>query len=305
MVRRKAWNGRPPRTEAEARRFLLTIAQRCVERSGHSKASLSDVAAAAGVTRQTVYRYFIDADDLFDTAAVLASGGFLERLRARVRTRDGLAARAVESLVFASREIPKNAHLSAVVNAGDAFTVSAALKLNFVQEELTNLADDAPGLCAADRDDLAELLVRLLRSFLEDSGPPRTEDALRTYLSGWLVPAIEQRLGGPTEPISGAEHAPTPSLNQSVEYSVDLDKTFAALADPTRRALLARLRHGPATISELAQPFDMSLAAVSKHLRVLEGAGLMRREVRGREHHCHLEDEPLRAVERFAGGQTT
>lgn len=56
-----------------------------------------------------------------------------------------------------------------------------------------------------------------------------------------------------------------------------LSRTFAALADPTRRAMLARLASGPATVSELAEPFDMSFAAVSKHLRVLEAAGLVDR----------------------------
>ena len=56
-----------------------------------------------------------------------------------------------------------------------------------------------------------------------------------------------------------------------------LSRTFAALADPTRRAMLARLAQGPASVSELAEPFDMSFAAVSKHLRVLESAGLVRR----------------------------
>ena len=86
-----------------------------------------------------------------------------------------------------------------------------------------------------------------------------------------------------------------------VERSVaPLDRTFAALADPTRRAILARLRDGAGTVGELAEPFDISLNAVSKHLRVLEGAGLIRREVRGREHHCHLEAEPLRAAAAWA-----
>jgi len=79
-----------------------------------------------------------------------------------------------------------------------------------------------------------------------------------------------------------------------VKYS--LDTTFNALADPTRRALLAQLRRGNATVGELARPFDMSLVAVSKHLRVLERAGLINREIRGREHHCRLNGEPLRAA---------
>jgi DNA-binding transcriptional ArsR family regulator len=75
-----------------------------------------------------------------------------------------------------------------------------------------------------------------------------------------------------------------------------LDRTFAALADPTRRQILARLRRGPATIGELAAPFRMSFAGVSKHLKRLERAGLVRREVRGRRHVCRLHARPLRVA---------
>ena len=73
-----------------------------------------------------------------------------------------------------------------------------------------------------------------------------------------------------------------------------LDATFAALADPTRRAILNRLRLGEASVTELAEPFSMSLPAVSKHLKVLENAGLI---VRGREAQwrpCRLEAGPLK-----------
>ena len=73
-----------------------------------------------------------------------------------------------------------------------------------------------------------------------------------------------------------------------------LDRVLAAIADPTRRAILERLRRGEATVTDLARPFAFSLNAVSKHLRVLERAGLMRRSVRGREHHCALDAVALR-----------
>jgi DNA-binding transcriptional ArsR family regulator len=66
--------------------------------------------------------------------------------------------------------------------------------------------------------------------------------------------------------------------------SESLDAVFSALADPTRRAILERLSHGEFSVSELAEPFDMSLPAVSKHLRVLEKAGLLIREKEGRVH---------------------
>jgi DNA-binding transcriptional ArsR family regulator len=72
-----------------------------------------------------------------------------------------------------------------------------------------------------------------------------------------------------------------------------LNTVFAALADPTRRRIVAQLARGSATISELAEPFAMTLPAVSKHLRVLERAGLLRREREGWYHRCSLDARPL------------
>ena len=79
-----------------------------------------------------------------------------------------------------------------------------------------------------------------------------------------------------------------------VEYQRHLDAVFAAIADPTRRAILARVARKPATVTEIARPFPVSLNAISKHLMVLERAGLIRREVVGREHHCSIELKRLR-----------
>ena len=75
-----------------------------------------------------------------------------------------------------------------------------------------------------------------------------------------------------------------------------LSTTLSALADPTRRGILARLSLGEATVKELAQPYDMSLAAVSKHLKVLEGAGLISRGKDAQYRPCKLEAAPLRDV---------
>jgi DNA-binding transcriptional ArsR family regulator len=82
-------------------------------------------------------------------------------------------------------------------------------------------------------------------------------------------------------------------LNQLVNNSDPLDATFAALGDPTRRAILARLTLGQWTVGELAEPFDMSLPAVSKHLRVLEEAGLLTRQRDGRIHRISLDPRPI------------
>lgn len=73
-----------------------------------------------------------------------------------------------------------------------------------------------------------------------------------------------------------------------------LDRTFAALADPTRRAILERLGQGEATVTELAEPFAMSMPAISKHLKVLELAGLISRSRDAQRRPCHLEADALR-----------
>lgn len=81
--------------------------------------------------------------------------------------------------------------------------------------------------------------------------------------------------------------------------SQTLDRIFHAVADGTRRSMIEKLSGGARTVSELAEPFAMSLAAASKHIRVLEGAGLIRREVQGRTHLCSLSPMPLASAEQW------
>jgi DNA-binding transcriptional ArsR family regulator len=81
--------------------------------------------------------------------------------------------------------------------------------------------------------------------------------------------------------------------------SARLDAVFHALGDATRRDMLRRLAAREHTVSELAEPFDMSLAAASKHIRALESAGLIRRTVEGRVHRCRLEPGPLMSIGRW------
>jgi DNA-binding transcriptional ArsR family regulator len=93
-------------------------------------------------------------------------------------------------------------------------------------------------------------------------------------------------------------------LNRLVEYEMThntdtLSLTFAALADPTRRAILARLASGEASVTELARPFDMSLAAVSKHLQVLERARLVERSREAQWRPARLNAGPLRAADEW------
>jgi DNA-binding transcriptional ArsR family regulator len=85
-------------------------------------------------------------------------------------------------------------------------------------------------------------------------------------------------------------------FNPMVDNRAALDTLFHALGDSTRRHMLRNLASGEQTVSELARPFAISLAAASKHIKTLENAGLIRREVIGRTHLCRIEAEPLAAV---------
>tara|TARA_R110000803_G_scaffold121292_2_gene189381 strand:- start:1727 stop:2089 length:363 start_codon:yes stop_codon:yes gene_type:complete len=85
------------------------------------------------------------------------------------------------------------------------------------------------------------------------------------------------------------------------QRALQLDTVFHALGDATRRQMLRQLADGEQTVGQLAQPFEMSLAAASKHVRSLEKAGLIRREVRGRTHVCHLEPGPLSSASEWLG----
>jgi len=81
----------------------------------------------------------------------------------------------------------------------------------------------------------------------------------------------------------------------------NLDTAFSALADPTRRAILARLGSGEATVMELAEPFDMTQPAISRHLKVLEGAGLIVRRVEGTKRPCRLAPAGIDAIDQWLG----
>jgi DNA-binding transcriptional ArsR family regulator len=90
-----------------------------------------------------------------------------------------------------------------------------------------------------------------------------------------------------------------------VQYQRELDRSFAALADPTRRSILQRLGRGSATITELAEPFEMSLTGLKKHVRILEDVGLVRTEKTGRARRCSIGprrlDDAQRWIETYRG----
>jgi len=100
--------------------------------------------------------------------------------------------------------------------------------------------------------------------------------------------------------------APGKILKQMLHQSPALDLAFQALADPARRVMVERLVHGPASVSELARPLDMTLSAVVQHVAVLEASGLVRSQKIGRVRTCRIEPAALRQAERWISeGRTT
>ena len=91
-------------------------------------------------------------------------------------------------------------------------------------------------------------------------------------------------------------------FNHMVKRTAGLDLVFRALGDSTRRAMLQRLRAGEQTVSELAAPHQMSLAAASQHIQTLEKAGLVKRTVRGRIHYCRIDPRPLARADDWLKG---
>ncbi len=90
-----------------------------------------------------------------------------------------------------------------------------------------------------------------------------------------------------------------------LKQSPSLDLVFQALADPTRRAMVERMTHGPASVSDLARPFAMTLAAVMQHLKVLEESGLVRTQKEGRVRTCTIEPDALRTAEDWIAERRT
>jgi DNA-binding transcriptional ArsR family regulator len=99
--------------------------------------------------------------------------------------------------------------------------------------------------------------------------------------------------------------APTHILKRVLNESAPLDRLFHALSDPSRRRMVERLSHGPASVSELARPLDMTLAAVVQHVHVLEASGLVRSRKVGRVRTCRIEPKALTLAEQWIAQRRT
>ena len=192
------WQGNPPGTENEARRRIVEAATACLDRVGLAKTSLSDVATEAGVTRQTVYRYFPSLADILKAVAEAGAEEFAERMERHLATFDTAAEVAVESVVFAVRTIPNEPYLSLLLQADEADSfiagVTSPLSFSLGARILRNLPVDWAAAGVTTDDDLqglAEVLMRLFISFLRHpSTPPLTDDQLRALVRRWIGPAL-------------------------------------------------------------------------------------------------------------------
>jgi AcrR family transcriptional regulator len=192
------WQGNPPGTEDEARRRIVDAATACIDRVGLAKTSLSDVAAEAGVTRQTVYRYFPRLADILSAVALARVEEFARRMERHLASFGSAAEVAVESVVFGVRTVPDEPYLGLLLQAGetDFFTVAVTSPMSFAlgARILRNVPVDWPAAgITTDKDlqGLAEILMRLFISFLQyPSTPALTDDELRTLVRRWIGPAL-------------------------------------------------------------------------------------------------------------------
>ncbi|AGM06497.1 TetR/AcrR family transcriptional regulator [Amycolatopsis keratiniphila] len=195
------WRGNPPGTEREARRRIVEAATACIDRVGLAKTSLSDVAAEAGVTRQTVYRYFPSLADILSAVALDRVEEFAGRMERHLATFADPAEVAVESVVFGVRAVPDEPYLGLLLKAGEAdvFTVAVTSAQSFTlgARILRNVPVDwaAVGVTTdEDFEGLAEMLMRLFLSFLQyPSTPAHTDERLRSMVRRWIGPALTAR----------------------------------------------------------------------------------------------------------------
>lgn len=195
------WGGRPPATDDEARQRIIDATAQVIDRRGVAKTSLSDVATELGVTRQTVYRHLGSLNTIVGLVAWQGAEAFVDRMiehLERVGVRNPAEA-VVEGFLFCLRTVPADPRLSLLLQLGDtdAFgrTATAPDILDYGAEKLRRFPVDwrAGGVSDADLSGLAEMILRLLISMLQNPfDPPRPEAEVRAFLERWLAPALRR-----------------------------------------------------------------------------------------------------------------
>ena len=187
----RGWSGQPPKTPEQARARLMDAAITCLQRYGIEKTGLGDIAAAAGVTRPTLYNYFENRDHLLRSALTRSGRDVAARVVAHARRFPSPAERIVEAMLFALRELP-NEPGAAVIGPvlSDEFAVRHALRpatLALARSAVDEILDGA----LPDSDEVTEVLIRWLLSLLVYERPERrSETELRSLLHRRLIPGL-------------------------------------------------------------------------------------------------------------------
>lgn len=208
-MRTHGWAGSAPATDEEAIARILAAAGKAIDERG-ADFSIADVARTLGVTRQTVYRYFPSTDALLVESAVHAASDFLDRVAAHLRGVTDPVEAAAEGIAIALEWLPEDKHIGLLIAPGraDAHTesVTSDVAVDFARALLRKFDVDWAGLGYTDTelDELAEHLLRIIQSFVIDPGrPPRTGEALRSYLRRWVGSAVVSGHLASTRPSAG------------------------------------------------------------------------------------------------------
>lgn len=194
-MRRHGWGGDIPADDDEAARRIIDAARASIDE--RAAVSISDVASALGITRQTVYRYFATQEALLQATALASVGGFLDHLAADLHSIDEPTTAVVEGIAYTLEQLPHDRYLGLVMQPGRASAfavgVTADTAIAFGRSILERFDVDwaAAGFTDSRFDELVEFMLRVLQSFILDpDGPSRRGADLREFLHRWVAPAV-------------------------------------------------------------------------------------------------------------------
>lgn len=191
------WAGRPPATNEEARQRIIDATVRCIDRQGVAGTTLSDVAQELGVTRQTVYRHVGTLNDIVAQVAAQGAESFVDQLVDHLAGVATPAEAVVEGFLFCLRTIPTDPRLSLLLELGDLGTFgreatsSATLAYGAQMLRRYPVNWSSVGISDDDLTGLAEVIMRLLISLLQNPNDRRPEPQIRALLDRWLVPSLQ------------------------------------------------------------------------------------------------------------------
>ncbi|WP_144208109.1 TetR/AcrR family transcriptional regulator [Mycobacterium tilburgii] len=194
---RKGWGGTPPADDEEARKRIVDVAIRSIERRGAQHTSLSMIAGDLGVTRPTVYRYFASLEELLTAASDVALGGWTTRITDLTAGIDDPVDLLVEAVAFLVERLPDEPLLMMLLETDQSRSMSRQMVLgesvrrSRMMLERTKIDWKALGYRNKDFDDLVEYMLRIIQSLvLVPPDPPRRPGGLRSLLRHWIGPVV-------------------------------------------------------------------------------------------------------------------